>query len=697
MAVNQNVYGRKENWTMPNSPQNWSESNVVVADFLETYYPKIRTGCPQGQTDGRFIDLLNAGVITRDTTIDSSPAWVYTTLPDIRAVSYNWAPAAEFTRENVIPFGTWVNAPNATGLTPIMFQVYRYTGNTTNSYLKGIDGWYVPSNPDLMQSIKRNQAKERFGPGVTVSDEEMEDAIICADDTERFALTSAQVDPMYQEVYVQSTTNMYYVKNRDKLNSEAGYQFMYSLNDFIGKNNSPVTSFCPKNFVLEIMITYGIKCIPSNPTSESAFDRAASKPDGLFSSETIPLADFTPDLVEQRKAEITAFLVEYNTTHTTEYPNDIILYVYGMHCRVYNRSSNDVFTYTRAGDSSNSPIFHTLFNGGIYLDAMDPVTEPPIINYVYDTYFTGTHAYCNFPLLGTIENGDDYDPNINANYAKSSNWDNHTDFVWWSNNPSYLPVTMGLPAALNGCSYERVGDSLGGYGYRILPNVATLHGGEDVSVIKEIAHETAARYGLFFCDKYDDIATKDTPRMWTDPNMMCGTFTETDGYRITRGNFTSGLDNMEQPQFFMVNSEGDTWDPDVTFHTTNDYPQMLSWDLIEFDEPPLPVNDVPTTANGEYPMFPYWNITPIPVQPHPYPVFVTEQNYPDMLEWGLELIGAFAGLRNLNRTKIPLTTKSIGYNAYAGTSVKEVRIAEDCDYFDGSFPPGCNIIKVPTS
>lgn len=88
---------------------------------------------------------------------------------------------------------------------------------------------------------------------------------------------------------------------------------------------------------------------------------------------------------------------------------------------------------------------------------------------------------------------------------------------------------------------------------------------------------------------------------------------------------------------------------------------------------------------------------PIPVEPYPYPVFVTDNNYPDMYGWGLELIGAFAGLRNLSRTKIPLTTKSIGYNAYAGTSVKEVRIAEDCDYFDESFPPGCNIIKVPTS
>lgn len=696
MAVNENVYGLRENWTTPNSPQNWSETDSYRIDFFNEYYPKIKTGCPQGQTDGKLIDLLNAGTITRDTVIDSSPAWVYTYLEEPHAIGYMWAPASEFTFDNLYEEGTWVGDETHNNLTPIMFQVFRHTDNTTNSYLKGMDGWYAPAtNPDLVEGVKRNQAKERFSPGVTVSEEEMADAIICADDTERFALTSAQVDPMYQEVYVQSTTNMYYVKDRDKLNSEAGYQFMYSINDFVGNNSSPVVNFCPKNFILETNITYGTVVVTGNSTSPQAVKRIVPRPDGLFSSETLPLADFTEELIQQRLDDIETFIDTYPETHGgADYPHDIYLAVFGMHCKVYNRDHGDTFTHNQSGDNVNTPIFNVLFNGGLRLDTMSE-DEPPLVRYVYNQPYSGRWTYCNFPLLGDIGGGTSYDINILANYSRISYWEDHPDFTWWSSHISYIPFLLGVN--LRQSFYERVGDSWSGYGYRVVPVVMYIYTAGDVSVIKEKAHEVTAQYGLFFCDKYDDIATKDTPRMWTDPDMMCGTFTEQDGIRITRGNFTSGLDNMEQPQFFMVNSEGDTWDPDVTFRTNNDYPQMTSWDLMEFDEPPLPVNDVPTTANNEYPMFPYWNITPIPVEPYPYPVFVTDNNYPDMYGWGLELIGAFAGLRNLNRTKIPLTTKSIGYNAYAGTSVKEVRIAEDCDYFDESFPPGCNIIKVPTS
>ena len=55
------------------------------------------------------------------------------------------------------------------------------------------------------------------------------------------------------------------------------------------------------------------------------------------------------------------------------------------------------------------------------------------------------------------------------------------------------------------------------------------------------------------------------------------------------------------------------------------------------------------------------------------------------------LVGAFLGCSNLKTAKIPESVKNIGSHAFAGTALKNVKIASDCSYSDSSFPEGCII------
>ena len=679
MAVNENVYGRREDWIDVGSPQNWSGDNT----FLNDFYPKFKTGCPQGQTDGRLSNLLDAGTITRDTTIDSSPAWVYTSLKP-QPIGFQWAAASEVTYNNVYEEGTWIGDTYHYNLTPIMFQVYRYTGRNDNSTFTGFDGWYAPET-ELAKKVKNIQATERFSPNVFVSAEEMEDAVIVADDTERFALTAEEAG-LGQTVFVQSTSIMYCVIDETKLSSDNGYQYMWNSKDFTGSNSSPIVSFCPKNFVLSLYITYGT-VVENGGSLPQEYRRIVTRPNDLFTSETIPLANFTEELIQQRLDDIESFLANYRESQGTEYPHHIYLVVFGMHCKVYSRDSGDTFIYQYSGDSSNTPIFNALYNGGVRLTSMQTY-EAPIIRYVYNQNYAGRWTYSILPLLGDIGGGQSSSINIAPNYSRTSYWNNY-EYTWWRSNGSELPVVLGVD--FNNSFYQRLGDIWEGYAYRFVPVVATINTADDVQSIVELGHSTAAQYGLFFCDDYSNLSTKDTPKMWLDPDMMCGTYTENGGIRITLGDYTRGHDNISQPQFFMVDSEGNMWDSAKTFHTNNNYPQMTSWNLLEFDTPPLPVNDIATTANGNYPMLPYWNIVPIPQKPYPYPVFVTEDNYPDMPEWDLPLIGACASAKELQIVSIANSVKSIGYNSFRKTQLTKATLADDCTYYSVSFPDGCRV------
>lgn len=51
--------------------------------------------------------------------------------------------------------------------------------------------------------------------------------------------------------------------------------------------------------------------------------------------------------------------------------------------------------------------------------------------------------------------------------------------------------------------------------------------------------------------------------------------------------------------------------------------------------------------------------------------------------------GAFSGCASLTQVSIPRSVKSIGDNAFAGTALTRVRIAQDCTYSETSFPEDC--------
>lgn len=54
-------------------------------------------------------------------------------------------------------------------------------------------------------------------------------------------------------------------------------------------------------------------------------------------------------------------------------------------------------------------------------------------------------------------------------------------------------------------------------------------------------------------------------------------------------------------------------------------------------------------------------------------------------------LGAFQDVTTLGQVSIPQSVKKIGEFAFAGTALKKVRIAVDCEYFPTSFPEDCVI------
>ena len=54
-------------------------------------------------------------------------------------------------------------------------------------------------------------------------------------------------------------------------------------------------------------------------------------------------------------------------------------------------------------------------------------------------------------------------------------------------------------------------------------------------------------------------------------------------------------------------------------------------------------------------------------------------------------IGAFMNARDLANVYIPRSCTSIGRWAFTNTALKKVRIPEECEYYETSFPPGCEV------
>ena len=56
-----------------------------------------------------------------------------------------------------------------------------------------------------------------------------------------------------------------------------------------------------------------------------------------------------------------------------------------------------------------------------------------------------------------------------------------------------------------------------------------------------------------------------------------------------------------------------------------------------------------------------------------------------------KISGAFMNARNLEYAYIPRSCKKIGEWAFTNTKLRRVKIADDCEYYPTSFPPGCEI------
>ena len=57
--------------------------------------------------------------------------------------------------------------------------------------------------------------------------------------------------------------------------------------------------------------------------------------------------------------------------------------------------------------------------------------------------------------------------------------------------------------------------------------------------------------------------------------------------------------------------------------------------------------------------------------------------------------GAFANATDLTVVRIPPSVKKIGRESFRGTQLRSVTIASDCEYYDTSFPTGCEINFYP--
>lgn len=195
----------------------------------------------------------------------------------------------------------------------------------------------------------------------------------------------------------------------------------------------------------------------------------------------------------------------------------------------------------------------------------------PLKGYSSDiyTYFNNVHEPANvetmyLPLWGIPYKGrsGNYIRYCDGNYA-DPNGQNTSDFFY---------------------GYDKVDGTqvinTGGGEYRYTKYML----GTDLNI--EYLRRCAAAYGLFFCD---DLYTSENKSLesseyeadgarWIRPEMHLGIIEE-DGY--TRGNYTSGEDNADQPQFNWTDSTDSTYDPHVTpIPTENEYSRQTNWNLV---------------------------------------------------------------------------------------------------------------------
>ncbi len=628
MAVNESVYGSKANWTDVSDGSQWG--SYTGDGWLSEYYPHHKIGYAgtnigsSGQ--GTLGAYLKSGAMTRDDFIDSSPAWVYTS---IMGDAIGWEQPTDgnwrnFSSSNYNIIGSWTGAEGS--LTPIMCEIKGsdtvYGGTAQAHNLQGYDSYYC-TDSDKTNDIFNVQAKFRFSPSPNPSSGDMASATIVANQTERYALTELEVNDL---VYQQDTTDMWRVKNASSLSTSSGYELLYSLCGFDAQGHKPLVSFCPKNIFLVPKIILNAFNVMDNDTK-----RIPTSIPTILTSQTVTLADITDEFLEQNFDTIEAWKNRVSSNTTVHFVATKVS------CDVYARTGHDRFQ--AVGN------FGFLLNGGVNVFGGDTIID-----------YRGHAGVCVGCRSDSASGGGTV--NVMATYNKSSNYTDNTA-LWWGSNASNIPLLLNFGDGSDG-DYLCWTSSGSNPAVRIVSQGIEITSTNSATLRDKICR-MVAKYGLFFCDKAS-LIDLESPTMWADPHMHCGTYVVENGKRVTYGDYTTGMDNINQPQFKMIEGiTGETWNATRTFSTEDDYPQILSWNLQSFEEPT------------------------------PYCIFDTEGQYPQMPTWRKILIGAFALAENLTATFIPNSTKLIGYNAYRQSSITEADIANDCDYYEQSFPDECTV------
>lgn len=681
--VDEDFYGSREDWIAPNSFGQRNDGDDV---FYNEYYPKYKIGKPRGMSDGRFVDYLDAGLIDRSVIgaamgkkcLNFSPTYVEAVNLNMACIGFNGFHNDPADSEYGEPtdWTAYTELAAIHGNMPIMFQTYENTQIfTMSASLTGIEGCMIPQDMcyqddgDFARKIQSMQSMYRYGPPVEFDSEEY--TVICANQEERFALTLEDVNEK-SYVYQEDTQSYYRITSRAHLDTEEGYTFYISNRDFYVQNNRPIVSFCPKNFIMEIRVNCTVRwsngsVTTARPNSFPGYPSdTSSPPDGESLSTFL-------SKISKRVQDIK----DYNKDNpsTSGYGAHLIVdSVWGV---IYKRDERDKFVITQGGSSPYRPMPNVLFDN--VFNIMGSVAGYKSYSGDYANYGlnqrqnTGNGTYFTVPIFGTTttngNGGNAYKPILISDYEQHRGFGDTAQALYWKNLSKTNTVLFGATnyypksttSAMEGSFFYRYPDS----------SIAALSTWvwsvvDDEYAINRFANmcrEGAATYGLFFCDDFNELASKNTPKVWTDEKLMCGTITMNRNVRQTWGDYTSGMDNMDQPQFWWVDSEGHTWNPETTFQTNDD----------------------------DYPTMGSWNMVPLPVMPYPYPIYETANSYPNMAKWDTQLIGAFAGVKSLGSTVIPRTVTEIGYNAFAGTSLTEVTISENCEYSAESFPKNCEV------
>ena len=664
--VDENFYGKREDWITLDGNGQRGGTDV----FYDEYYPKYKIGKAGNLNNGRLIDYYDAGIIHRDLDLNESIGYVNTT------VHCECMEFSGFHNDPVDPdYGEptdWEAYSSMGGSdfeVPIIFQAYNSVGEVLpSSGATGINGYFVPTDfgPSLANWIKALHGGYRYSDQIDLECVQ-EHTISCENETARYALTPSDVGGK-SYVYEEDTQHYYFIYDREKLDRAAGYMFCASKRDFLTNTNMPIVSFCPKNFIMEIRVSSGP--VWTDGTT------ATARPDSLpaFPSDTSSSNESLSTFISKIPQRVHD-IEEYNRDYPGTNNYKAVLVVRSVWGLVYKRKEYDKFTAIQGGSAPYRPMPNIMFNFPLMFGTFGGSGN--YVNYGFNQNVnTGANTYFTLPIFGTPSTGGTggnvYVRPISTVYNTYYNFYDANTISYWLNHKggttALFSTTAYYPRDSTSVSDGREGNFLIGHSDNV-PKLTTYvwkqkNVSDAIEYFVEQCHQGAAKYGLFFCDDYDSLTNKDTPKVWVDENMMCSTITlDRGGERRTWGDYTSGIDNMDQPQFWWVDSEGHTWNPETTFQTNgDDYPTMGSWDMI-----------------------------PLPVMPYPYPIYETANSYPNIAKWDTQLIGAFAGVKSLGSTVIPRTVTEIGYNAFAGTSLTEVTISENCEYSAESFPKNCEV------